>query len=162
MILYCLAPNCLWRYSPTVVPALGSPRGRLDNPICRAGKRHVWGTKAKLPVTHLAGGFAIFEAALLCWSSLREKSICSQMLPRLTSKGRESSPIRPKDANFGLDLLGRRGLLFCLMRVVSENLMPGIILRSLSATSCKDHWLPAATINKQKRIRAANKRKPPL
>jgi hypothetical protein len=112
VIPYCLAPNCLWRYSPTVVLALGSCRGRLDNPICRAGKRHVWGTKAKLPVTHLAGGFAVFEAAFLCWSSLREKSICSQMLPRLTSKGRGSSPIRPKDANFGLDLLGRRGLLF--------------------------------------------------
>ena len=48
-------------------------RDRLDDPICCAGTRHVWGTKAKLPVTHLAGGFAVFEAAFLCWSSLREK-----------------------------------------------------------------------------------------
>ena len=27
--------------------------------------RHVWGTKPKLPVTHLAGGFAVFEAAFV-------------------------------------------------------------------------------------------------
>jgi hypothetical protein len=42
------------------------------------------------------GGFAVFEAAFLCWSSLREKSVCSQIHVRLTSKGRGSSPIRPK------------------------------------------------------------------
>ena len=34
------------------------------------------------------------------------------MRVRLISKGRLSSPIRPKGANFGLDLQGCRGLLF--------------------------------------------------
>jgi hypothetical protein len=74
------------------------------------------GDKAKPLGAHTrAGGFAVFEAAFLCWPTHREISKRSEILMRLTLKaGEASSPIRPTGANFGPDISteGSRGFFF--------------------------------------------------
>jgi hypothetical protein len=77
---------------------------------CCPRKRHVWGTRQS---RWFRG-----PAALLCELSLFVLAVTSRKTdPRSNAcasdlKGRRSSPIRPKGANFGLDLQGCRGLLF--------------------------------------------------
>jgi hypothetical protein len=86
-------------------------------------KRHVWGTRQRrwfltwpaplLCLTRLfcARGHiaknrnAVFNSAFLCSRSHREKSKCSQIAMRLTSKAGDLPPYGQQDANFGLDPL---------------------------------------------------------
>jgi hypothetical protein len=70
------------------------------------------GDKAKALVPHLAGAFAVFNSAFLCSRSHREKSKCSQIAVRLTSKAGDRPPYGQKDANFGLDPVEGWGLFF--------------------------------------------------
>ena len=64
------------------------------------------GDKAK-PLVSSPGPAALLSmnSAFLCWPSLRENSKCSQIILRLTVKGRWTNrpPYGQKDANFGLD-----------------------------------------------------------
>ena len=67
----------------------GIVRHQFDNPTIAVQETARMGDKAKLPVTHLAGGFAVFDAAFLCWPSLRQKTRCGEIGLRLTwQKGR--------------------------------------------------------------------------
>lgn len=54
-----------------------------DNPTTAAQESGAHGGRRQS--RRITGGFAVFEAAFLCWSSLRGKSKRSQMLVRLTS-----------------------------------------------------------------------------
>jgi hypothetical protein len=61
---------------------------RFDAQRLLSKKTARMGDKAKPLVSHMAGGFAVFEAAFLCWPTHRELSKRSQMPMRLTLQGR--------------------------------------------------------------------------
>jgi hypothetical protein len=78
--------------------------GSTPNDRCPR-KRHVWGTRQRRWFLTWPAPLLCLTRLFLCSRSHREKSKCSQIAMRLTSKAGDRSPYGQQDANFGLDPL---------------------------------------------------------
>ncbi len=90
---------------------------RFDNPTSAVQENGKYGGRRQSRWLRTADGFAVFEAAFLCWPSLRGKSRCSQMHVRrdISRPVEHRPPYGQRAQNFGPDISteGCRGP-FCL------------------------------------------------